>query len=55
MILAVPQIQFIVSEATGFFSYAASLGATVDRCIALLGVVLRPLVPGSHLFDAGFT
>ena len=28
---------------------------TVDTCITLLGVVLRPLVSGSHLFDAGFT
>ena len=36
------------------YSYSASLGSTVDTCLALLGVFLRPLVPGSYLFDAGF-
>ena len=35
-------------------SYSASLGSTVDTCMALVGVFLRPLVPGSYLFDAGF-
>ena len=26
----------------------------MDACVALVGVFLRPLVPGSYLFDAGF-
>ena len=29
------------------FSYSASLGSTVDACMNLVGVFLRPLVPGS--------
>ena len=41
--------------ATGFISYSASLGAALDTCTALLGVVLRPSATGSHMFDAGFT
>ena len=51
----VPLRGFFWEMATCFFSYSASLGATVDTCTALLGVVLRPLVSSSHLFDAGFT
>ena len=40
-------------KTSGLFSYSASLGSTVDTCMALLGVFLRPLVPGSYLFDVG--
>ena len=44
---------FFWEVATGLFSYSASLGSTVDTCMALLGVVLRSLVSGSHLFVVG--
>ena len=43
------------SSGRWLLSCSASLGVTVDTCTALLGVVPRPSVSGSHLFDAGFT
>ena len=35
--------------------FASDCFGTVDTCIALLGVVLRLLLFGSHLFDSGLT
>ena len=32
--------------------FSSLLGSTVDTCMALVGVFLRPFVPGSYLFGA---
>ena len=44
---------FFWEMANGLFLYSASLGSTVEKFMALLGVFLRPLVPGSYLFVSG--
>ena len=43
---------FLGDTSRFLFSYSASLGTTVDACMVLVGVFLRPLVPGSYLFGA---